>query len=255
MTSLPIAENWFRVTPVDDGITRIEEPFADGWISANSWHVRGKDRDLLIDTGLGVASLHQLVTEFDGREPIAVVTHAHLDHLGSAHEFADCWAHELEPTDARGQGTLSGPKLIQILGAEDVEFDWPAELMVSALPYAGYDVDTYELEPVVPSRQLVDGDAIDLGDRIFTVLHLPGHTAGSIGLLDQANRILFTGDVIYDPPAILDNLIGSNAADYAASMRRLLTFDVDAVHTGHGDSFDGARLRELVHGYLKTARA
>ena len=105
---LPVARERFRVTRLDDCITKIEEPFTDPWISANSWHIRGRDRGLLIDTGLGVASLHQLMTEFDDREPIVAVTHAHLDHLGSAHQFTECWAHEPEPTEARGQGTLSG---------------------------------------------------------------------------------------------------------------------------------------------------
>lgn len=251
MPELPVAPNWFRVTEIDDSITRIEEPFADPWVSANIWHVRGRDRDVLIDTGLGVASLHEEVTAlFPGREPIAVVTHAHLDHLGSGHEFAECWAHVLEPTEAMGQGTLSGPELLRILGAEGVEFDTPADTMVSAVPHAGYDTQTYELRPVRPTRTLVDGDSIELGDRTLTVLHLPGHTPGSMGLFDQEHGILFTGDVIYDPLAILDNLVGSDAAAYATSMRRLLTLDVDVVHTGHGESFGRCRLHELVHEYL-----
>jgi glyoxylase-like metal-dependent hydrolase (beta-lactamase superfamily II) len=251
-TELPVAAEWFRVTRVDDAITRIEEPFADPWVSANSWHVRGNDRDVIIDTGLGVAPLLQRVSDFADREPIAIVTHAHLDHMGSAHEFSECWAHELEPTGARGQGTLSGQRLIEILGAEDAGFEPPGEVLVSAVPRRDYDVTAYELQPVSPTRLLADGDLIDLGDRTLEVLHLPGHTPGSMGLLDAANRILFTGDVIYDPLAILDDIVGSNADEYVRTMRRLLTLDVDSVHTGHGESFDGARLAELVAEYLRS---
>lgn len=252
MTDVPVARAWFRVTQVDDAITRIEEPYADAWISANAWHVRGRDRDLLIDTGLGVASLRdELGARFTDREPITVLTHAHLDHMGSAHEFAECWAHALEPTEARGQGTLSGARLLEILGAENVDFDPPGEMMIRALPHAKYDPGSYVLHPVTPTRRLLDGDRIDLGDRTLTVLHLPGHTPGSIALLDATNRILFTGDVIYDPLDILDNLVGSCTADYKTSMRRLLTFDVDRVHAGHGETFDGSRLHELVHEYLR----
>ena len=251
MSRLPVAPNWFRVTSVDDTVTRIEEPFADPWISANMWHVRGRDRDVVIDTGLGVASLREKIEAlFPYREPIAVVTHAHLDHLGSAHEFAECWAHELEPTEAAGQGTLSGPRLLELLGAEEVEFDPPAATMIRAVPHSDYAPDSYSLTPVRPTRRLTDGDAIELGDRTLDVLHLPGHTPGSIGLFDRQHGILFTGDVIYDPPAILDGLIGSDARAYADSMRRLLTLDVDIVHTGHGDSFGRSRLHELIHEYL-----
>ncbi|MEU4245667.1 hypothetical protein [Actinoplanes sp. NPDC026619] len=118
MASLPVARPWFRVTRVDDSITRIEEPFA-------------------------------------------VVAHAHLDHLGSAHEFAECWAHELEPTEALGQGTLSGPELLEILGAGDSGFDPPGEVMLSALPYAGYDVERYALHPVLPSRRVRSAEIAD----------------------------------------------------------------------------------------------
>lgn len=256
MAGLPVAEEWFHVTRIDDAVTRIEEPYADPWIAANAWHIRGSERDILVDTGLGVASMHQLIEKLvPDREPIAVVTHAHLDHMGSAHEFGERWAHELEQTEAGGQGTLSGPRLLEILGAEHVDFDPPADVMVTAIPHAGYDVETYALAPVTPTRRLVDGDLIDLGDRVLTVLHLPGHTPGSIGLLDQTHRTLFTGDVIYDPLAILDDLVGSSRDDYVTSMRRLMDLDVEQVHTGHGDSFDGSRLHELAREYLRGVGA
>lgn len=66
--------------------------------------------------------------------------------------------------------------------------------------------DSDELVPVEPTRRLVDGDTIDLGNQSLTVLHLPGHTPGSIALHDQANRTLFTGDVVYDPPFLPDRI-------------------------------------------------
>jgi len=92
MAKLAVAPSWFRVTRIDDSVTRIEEPFTDLWVSANCWHVRGNDFDVVIDTGLGVASLkRELAVHFPDREPIAILTHAHLDHRGSAHEFSECW--------------------------------------------------------------------------------------------------------------------------------------------------------------------
>ena len=68
--ALPVESDWFRITRVDDAITRMEEPFADPWISANMWHIRGRDCDVVIDTGLGVASLKGcLDAVFPDREP------------------------------------------------------------------------------------------------------------------------------------------------------------------------------------------
>lgn len=248
---LPVVADWYTFAPVDDAITLIQEPYADPWISANTWHIRGSERDLLVDCALGVAPLRPEVIARFGREPVVVLSHGHLDHMGCAHEFAEVWAHEREDVTSPGRGTLSGPELLVMLGAEDSGFDPPGEVMVTALPHSGYDPAAYALQPVTPTRLLRDGDLLSLGDRELRVLHLPGHTAGSLGLHDAANRILFTGDVVYDPPALLDDLHDSDRDAYLRSMRRLLELDVAVVHAGHGDSFDGARLRALAHDYVK----
>ena len=48
---------------------------------------------------------------------------------------------------------------------------------------------------IVPVRE---GDVIDLGGRELEVIHLPGHTPGSIALLDRSARVLISGDPIQD---------------------------------------------------------
>ena len=49
------------------------------------------------------------------------------------------------------------------------------------------------------TQKLNDGDMLDLGDRCLRVVHLPGHSPGSIALLDVgSDRSLFSGDVVYD---------------------------------------------------------
>ena len=90
---------------------------------------------------------------------------------------------------------------------------------------------------------------IDLGDRAFEVLHLPGHSPGSIGLWEEASGVLFSGDAIYDGP-LLDELQGSDVEDYAATVRRLRQLPVEVVHGGHENSFGRARLVELCDAYL-----
>ena len=87
---------------------------------------------------------------------------------------------------------------------------------------------------------------IDLGDRSFVVLHTPGHSAGSICLLDDADGTLFTGDAIY-----VDARLGwEDPEAFAASLGRLRDLDVRVVHSGHGRSFDGAELRKAVDAAL-----
>ena len=92
-------------------------------------------------------------------------------------------------------------------------------------------------------------DVVDLGDRSFEVLHLPGHSPGSIGLWEKATGVLFSGDCVYDGP-LLDGLSGSDVTDYVASMKRLRDLPARAVHAGHDPSFGRERLRALVDVYL-----
>ena len=105
--------------------------------------------------------------------------------------------------------------------------------------------------PAAPAtRLLADGDVVDLGDRAFEVLHLPGHSPGSIGLWEAATGVLFSGDAVYDGP-LLDELDGSDVDGYVATMRRLRELPVTVVHAGHEPSFGRApprrALRRLPH--------
>ena len=64
---------------------------------------------------------------------------------------------------------------------------------------------------------LREGGVVDLGDRHFEVIHLPGHSPGSISLREESTGVLFSGDVVYDR-VLLDNASHSNVDDYLASM-------------------------------------
>lgn len=95
-----------------------------------------------------------------------------------------------------------------------------------------------------------EGDVLDLGDRQFEVLHLPGHSPGSIGLWEAASGVFFSGDAIYDGP-LLDDLPGSDIPAYVRTIKRLRELPVRVVHGGHDPSFGRERLIELADGYLK----
>ncbi|GAB2651031.1 hypothetical protein GCM10027169_16070 [Gordonia jinhuaensis] len=77
MTSaLPVADTWFRVEQVTDQIARIDEPHVDELLRANIWHLRGLDHDLVVDAGLGVASLRDHVPALLEHNPILVISSA-----------------------------------------------------------------------------------------------------------------------------------------------------------------------------------
>jgi glyoxylase-like metal-dependent hydrolase (beta-lactamase superfamily II) len=94
------------------------------------------------------------------------------------------------------------------------------------------------------------GDVLDLGGRRLTVVELPGHTPGGVGLLDEEEGALFSGDAIYDG-WLIDTLPESDVDQYVRTMELLRTLDVDVVYPGHDEPFGRQRLRELAEAYLR----
>ena len=71
---------------------------------------------------------------------------------------------------------------------------------------------------IIPIR---DGDSLDLGQRELRIIHLPGHTPGSVAVLDVRNRVLISGDPIQVNGHIF--MFGGHRSmpDYIASLKRL----------------------------------
>ena len=257
MLDLPVADPWFVRERVGDGITLVTEPHVHPLLRCNVWHVEGRERDLVVDTALGIRPLRHLVDRPAAGGILAVVTHAHSDHVGSLHEFAERAAHRAEAHVLSRAGVASvDPALFgeMVLGPyRDAGYDIPA-LFVDAVPPGGLVSATFEAPAAPVTRVLDDGDVVDLGDRSFEILHLPGHSPGSIGLFEPETGVLFAGDAVYDGP-LLDQLDGSDIDDYVATMGRLRELPVTAVHGGHEASFGRDRLREICDDYLRRRGA
>ncbi len=255
--ALKIAERWFEIRRVDADVTLLWEPYVDPLLRCNIWHVRGRDRDMIVDTGLGVASLHDATRHLIDKPVLAVATHAHADHRGGLHEFAERLAHPAEADDLIRQSRFASlrasdfdPEMRQAMA--DAGYPLPDELL-TALPHAGYDTAHFRQHPAPATRLIDEGDVVDLGDRRFEVMHLPGHSPGFIALWEAASGTLFSGDVVYDGP-LLDELDGSSIADYLHTMERLRSLPVSVVHAGHNDSFGRDRLVELTNAYINHRR-
>src|SRR5215831_8420289 len=89
-------ESWYATRRLADGVTHIWEPHIQPFYRCNMWHVRGRDRDLLVDSGMGVVSLRRLVARLADRPVLAVATHTHFDHIGNHHEFTERLVHSAE---------------------------------------------------------------------------------------------------------------------------------------------------------------
>lgn len=254
--AMRLADRWFERTRIDDDITLLWEPHVDRLGRCNIWHVRGRDRDLLVDTGMGISSLREAARDLFERQVIAFGTHTHYDHVGGMHEFDVRVVHRQEadllakPGHGRSLRVADMTKAFRDYLAE-VGYPLRNELLITALPYDGYDPDGWETKPAAPTWIVEAGDVIDLGDRVFEVLHLPGHSPGSAGLWEAKTGTLFSGDAIYDGP-LLDRLPESNIEDYLATMQRLQALPVSVVHAGHDPSFGRDRLIDITERFIEN---
>jgi glyoxylase-like metal-dependent hydrolase (beta-lactamase superfamily II) len=79
----------------------------------------------------------------------------------------------------------------------------------------------FELEAVTATRELREGEQVRIGDLVFDVLHLPGHTEGSVCLYEERRAVLLSGDVLFAGSYGRTDLPGGNDEQMVASLTRL----------------------------------
>jgi glyoxylase-like metal-dependent hydrolase (beta-lactamase superfamily II) len=245
MKTLPtaLAADWYAVQAHADGVTHLYEQYIDVFYRCNIWHVRGRDRGLLFDSGLGAVSLCTRFPWLRDTPITAVASHTHFDHIGGHHEFG---ARACHPAEAH---ILADPTPEATLATRYARLE-----MFERLPPGGFDPAQYRVRPAPATVLLEAGDVIDLGDRHLAVLHVPGHSPGSIALWEAATGTLFAGDAVYDGP-LVDDAYHSNIGDYLETLQRLRELPVQVVHAGHYPSFGRERLHALIDDYLRGRRA
>ena len=103
---------------------------------------------------------------------------------------------------------------------------------------------------IIPVRE---GDILDLGGREFRIIDLPGHTPGSIAVLDVGNRVLISGDPVQEHGRIFMFGAHRNMENYIRSMEHLETFtaEFDEIWPSHADiPISPALIRKLHDGAL-----
>ncbi|MFJ6137303.1 MBL fold metallo-hydrolase [Kitasatospora sp. NPDC092286] len=189
---------------------------------------RDEDGLTLVDTGVaGSAAAVEEAIRSLGADPSAlrtiVLTHHHEDHTGSAAELAGRWgaevvAHRLEAPVIRGER----PPVLPVLSLFEQEIRDGLPPLPSAPPCAVH-------------REVVDGDVLGFGGGAV-VVHVPGHTDGSIALHLPGPGVLFTGDAVANPGGrTMCGVFNTDPVRAAGSLRRLAGLPVETAVFGHGD--------------------
>jgi glyoxylase-like metal-dependent hydrolase (beta-lactamase superfamily II) len=244
---LKVASNWYESLKFSNDVSLIREAYVHPDLRCNIWHVTGRDRNVIVDSGLGVASLRDYLSDATEKETLAVASHTHFDHVGCHHEFAHRLCHPLEAEVLRAPNATNTVWSEYSRGEEQ-------HSRITALPYEGFSFNDYEITPAPPSQLIEEGDIVDLGDRHFSVFHMPGHSPGSICLYEASTKTLFTGDVLYDGE-LLDTLYHSDQEVYCETLARLKELPAQIFHCGHYASFGRSRMMELVDSYQASRKA
>lgn len=152
------ALEWFAHKALGGGIYWIQERFYESGNRANIWLVRGSQRDVVIDTGLGLRSLPDYLRAAGlleagaddeaaggGRRPLlAVATHVHFDHAGGLHQFAEVAVHGAEA------GALQR-------GDNYEAVTWLSDREVVRPPGPGWTARSFRVPPVQPTHVLQEG--------------------------------------------------------------------------------------------------
>ena len=173
---------WFTIERIDAQTFAISE--YKHWEETHCYLLCGRERALLIDTGLGVANIRKIVDGLTELPVMAVTTHAHWDHIGGHRYFDNIAVHELEK-DWLGRFPLPLQAVKNNLTKFPCEF--PAD----------FDIENYRIFQGEPQKILHDGDRLDLGGRQIRVVHTPGHSPGYCCFYEPERGYLFSGDLIY----------------------------------------------------------
>ena len=208
---------WFTTDKVNESIYIISEYRHPE--ETHCYLLCGSEKALLIDTGLGISNIYGEVVKLTDKPIVAVATHVHWDHIGGHKYFSEFYVHRDELSWLCGEFPLPR-SLIQKMLVNDCD-----------LPI-GYDSEEYELFQGVPCRFLDDGDVIELGDRRITVIHTPGHSPGHMCFWDEANRFMFTGDLIYKG-VLYANYPSTDPQAYLDSVKKVSAYNPIRIYPGH----------------------
>lgn len=165
-----------------------------------------------------------------------IMTHTHLDHSGCLPEIfselpnIELWAHTIEATQIEegDERTVYGMDMFKIMCQGQY-----------GLKDGNYKMKVH--------RKLDDGEELKIGGMTWKIIHVPGHSAGSIALYDDVKKILVPGDVVYADHAIgRYDLYGADALQHLNSLTLLSELDVKMLLPGHNRI-----MNHVPDGYIK----
>lgn len=197
----------YRVEQIDSQTWLIEE--YNGRTSVYMYLLAGVREAVLLDTGMGAIPLKQICEELTDLPITVILTHGHVDHIGGSGMFEQVYLHKADK------------ELYQLHKKEGMRKSYSQE---------------DHLLPVKEEVLLLEGtESFDLGGRTLRIVETPGHSVGSVCILDEERRRLYVGDTCCKAHVLLQLEYSASLDIYIESMRKLLTLEneYDLIWPGH----------------------
>ncbi|MCI2062463.1 MAG: MBL fold metallo-hydrolase [Eubacteriaceae bacterium] len=233
-----IAHNIYRI-----GVPLTGNPLKE----LNSYFIRGKDRDLLIDTGFRnqecfdvlTGELKKLGSDIARRN--VLLTHMHADHSG----MADLVAGEerkiyISEKDRSYMQNFMRGQMRRWQEDRYTKEGMPHELVLDVF---NTNPSRQQAMKSLDSRftALNDGDHIEVGEYRLEAIYTEGHTPGSMIFYIRDKQIMFTGDhVLFDitPNITIWPYVDDSLGSYLENLQRVRNFDVKLALPGHRKTGD-----------------
>ena len=180
-----VKDEWFTVEAIDESTFAISE--YGHWEQVHAYLLLGTGAAALIDTGIGIGNVRNVVRRLTTLPVKVITTHVHWDHIGGHGLFEEVYVHEAEESWLKnGIPGLPLERIRHDVG-RDLTLPLPEDFRLERyVPYRG-----------APTGLLKDGDEWDLGGRRLVMLHTPGHSPGHLCVHEPDRGYLYAGDLLY----------------------------------------------------------
>ena len=175
----------------------------------------------VVDPGGDLDLIERAIAEVGMKPEKILLTHGHIDHAGGAAELRE-----------RLGVPIEGPHAAE-------------KPLLDALKEQGRSYGMMDARPVTPDRWLAEGDTVTVAGHTFEVLHCPGHSPGSVALVNRAQKFALVGDVLFQGSVGRTDLPGGSHASLINAIKtKLLPLgDEFAFICGHGPASTFGRER------------
>lgn len=209
-----------------------------------SYLIVGEEKAILIDTGWGTADLKEAVASLTALPLLVVNTHGHLDHIYGNYQFAASYSRDEDLLMMHGDFTEEKRSaIIKRFGTNLLPKGLTEESWIKA-----------KLNKIVSLNTI---QFIAIGGRTVEVVATPGHTAGSVCLLDKKSGALFSGDTVGEGDIMLHFNLSTSLKVYLDSLKQLLqkSEKIKCILPSHGKTpVDFALLNKVISAVEKIIK-